>query len=188
MARIKQYGLLLLMLISLGLTGCTQEKAVYQPAIAKLIDRASVYKNANQVDKAICRLESAEDIAPNEYPVQYNLGVIYSENNRYPEAIIHLEKAVSISPNQANGWYTLAYSYEALGDEYTGAVSPAAPPSPEGQVVTPMPKSPEKAKENYQKALKAYQKFLKLASPDDPGREEAQNQITYLTKKLLSSS
>lgn len=178
--------------LSLLLGGCAtqQGEAVYQPAVAKLIEKASSLKNANQTDAAICRLEAAADIAPNTYQVQYNLGVLYSESSRYAPAIEHLNKALTISPNQPNGLYTLGYTYESLGDQYFLVAQAQSPEEARelnvSEEVKALPQSEAltRGKEAYQQAIDVYERFLDAAPASDPARDEVTNQIQSLNAKL----
>ena len=177
-------GLVCVVVSSLFLSGCSEDQAVYQPAVAKLLEKASSLKKASQNDEALCRLKAAEDIMPGSFQVQYDLGVLYSEENHYLPAIEHLEKATSLSPSDANTLYSLGFTYEALGDAYQHAakVSPQELQKPEfafAKGASPGEMA-SKQKEAYQKAIETYQKFLKVASKDDTGRKDVQGQLQLL--------
>lgn len=173
----------------LGFAACSQggDNAVYQPALAKLIEKAREYKDQGQVETAISRLEAAADIAPDTYQVHYNLGVLYSETSNWEKAARHLEKALEISPDQPNGLYTLGYTYESMGDAFNQAAQAASSSetdSPAPQAPGPSPEEARaKAHDAYQKAISAYQRFLEVAPSSDPGRADVQNQLELLTGK-----
>jgi tetratricopeptide (TPR) repeat protein len=185
----------LAMSVVLVLSGCHQNgDAVYQPAVAKLIEKAGALKNENRLNEAICRLEAAADIAPQTYQVQYNLGVLYSQAERWLPAVTHLEKAVGISPGQPNTLYTLAYSYESLGDQYRAVAQSASPEELKSMPFPPEIKSlskeeaAAKGQEAYQKAIETNEKFLQVAPSADPGRKDVEAQLSALKSKATQSA
>lgn len=187
-----RFGFTLVLLATLGATGCNDKKnaAVYQPAVAKLIESAQTFKTANQPGKALCRLEAAADLAPETYQVQYNLGVLASEQNRWDLAIPHLVKATALAPNDANAWYTLAYTYESMGDVYMGRVQVTRPEDINALPMELRKLSKDAASQHahasYAKAVESYQRFLDVAPDSDPGRPDAENQVQALQSKLKS--
>lgn len=158
-------------------SGCNEKAAVYQPAVAMLIEKSAALKAANQLAPAICRLEAAADLAPESYPVQYNLGTLYSQAEQWQSAIEHINKALAIHPGQPNALYTLGYSYQGLGDKYLSE-SAAADTRPAN------PKAESQAVEAYQNAITAYQQFLKTAPAQDQARSDVEAMVTHLQSKL----
>lgn len=184
-SRIGLTGGILLSLLLLFSFGCAQDEAVYQPAVAKLIERASELKHAQQMDQAISRLEAAADLTPQAFEVQYNLGVLYSETNQWAKAVEHLKKAVAISPNQPNGLYTLGFAYESLGDSFSALDSKLSESKEKSS--NPAANSEHAATqqlEAYQNALSTYQLFLKVAPSTDPGRKEVEEQLNLLQDRI----
>jgi tetratricopeptide (TPR) repeat protein len=186
--------LMLACFVGLGLlSGCNEDESVYQPAVAKLIEKANTYKNTSQLPLAICRLEAAADLAPQTYQVHFNLGVLYSENHQFQEAIGALTKAIELSPQSANGYYTLAYAYENLGTEYETVAQAALPKDIDPTTVStairqmPKPEAQRKAAESYEKAIQNYQAYLKLAPSGDPNRADAEGQVQALQQKAFPS-
>jgi tetratricopeptide (TPR) repeat protein len=181
-------------ILSAGLviSGCASHgDAVFQPAVAKLMESASALKNEGKTAEAICRMTAAAELSPEIYQVQYNLGVLYTETNSWPEAIQHLEKAVEINPKEPNGFYTLGYAYESLGDVFSTAVNSPLPTEPEKKEELPeiiREISPEEAQakstESYQKAIEIYQQFMEVAPPNDPARADVQAQLDNLKSKF----
>jgi len=156
-----KYNLFLVMvLIGSFMTACDEKEAVFTPAISALSQKADALHQAGQTGQAICRLESAADIAPDTFQLQYNLGVLYTETHQWPKAVEHLEAATKVSPGQANGFFSLAFAYESWGDD--------------------LKKQSKASAETYQKAITAYQQFLKTSPSTDPGRQNAQAEITRL--------
>ncbi len=191
----KEYAfalLCLMALVMLVLTGCSEKAAVYQPAVAKLVERAAEFKNANQPQEAICRLEAAADIAPDSYQVQYNLGILYSEAQRWEPAINHLKQALEISPNQANALYTLAFTYESQGDQLMQYANITDPKELEGlnmpESVKALSKEDARSKgqEAYQSALGTYQTFLEKAPGNDPSRGQVESHLNMLQSKIAA--
>ncbi len=172
--------------VSVLMMSCAQNNTVYQPAIAKLIEKASAFKNQSHLDEAICRLKAAEDLGPDVYQVHYNLGVLYSEANQWQPAIDELQKALKISPNQPDSLYTLAYSYESLGDMLSG--SPGSPSTEKTKTSTASSTTSvsgqDEAKQAYQEALATYQQYLKVAPQNSQQAKDAQGESTYLESKL----
>jgi tetratricopeptide (TPR) repeat protein len=170
---------------SLVFVGCKQDKAVYQPAVAKLVQSADALKKANRVDEAICRLHAAVDISPDTFQLHYNLGVLYSQANRWAESAAELEKAVKLSPNDPNAWYTLGYAYTAMGDQ-------AKRPSPtngsqdmgSGPPTGPSAEMLAMAQAYYQQALQAFDRYMAVAPQTDSGRQQVQQQMRYLQAQL----
>jgi len=169
---------------SLILTACNEKEAVFEPAVASLIQKADAFHKAGDTGLAICRLEAAADLTPEMFQVQYNLGVLYTENHQWQKATEHLEKAVETNPGQASGFFSLGYAYAAWGDELSGKMEPAAPkPSTKthsAPQISPLAGDP---KTIYPKAIAAYEQFLKIAPDSDPGRQAAQSELTRIQAK-----
>jgi tetratricopeptide (TPR) repeat protein len=178
-----------LLVLSIG-SGCSSQSTVYQPAVAKLIESARTLKDSSQTDAAVCRLESAADIAPDSYQVQYDLGILYSDANQLPHAVEHLKKAADLAPDKPNTFFTLGDTEENLGDLYAEVANAPGPKTlqdprlPADMKKLSKPDATAKSKAAYQDALDAYQKFLQAAPSSDPGRKEVEGQIAALQAKL----
>lgn len=170
------------------LSGCEQDTAVYQPALAKLIEKADALKKANNPEAALCRLQAAADIDAKAFPVQYNLGVLYSQMGQQAQAVEHLKQALAIKPDEPNALYTLGMAYQGLGDEYFNAAQLTDPKARAELPETFRSLSKEdaiaKGKAAYGQALETYQQFLKVAPSADPGRQEVSQQIPLLEARL----
>lgn len=180
-------ALLLAVALLAPLAACSQKQAVYQPAVAKLIERASALKNSNQLDQAICRLEAAADLAPDVFQVQYNLGIVYTEANRPLQAMPHLKQAVALNPNDANAHYALGIAAMAWRDMLTLAekaktqgdnLKDLALP-PEALALSPAEIQTQRA-DATETARQAFAAFLKYAPQQDPARAQIEAQLQTL--------
>jgi tetratricopeptide (TPR) repeat protein len=133
-------------------TGCT-DKAVYNPSIAGLNQKAQAFMASGNVDAAIQRLESALDLSPTDAPTRYNLALAYQQKNALDKAIPLLEKLAeqpdTVDRNKV--LLVLGQVFEAKGD--------AQPALPDGKP-NPTARLPW-----YQKALNAYNK-IQPRTPD----------------------
>jgi tetratricopeptide (TPR) repeat protein len=164
------------------LTGCTEKHAIYQPAVAQLIQRAGQLKNSNQVHAAICRMEAAADLAPSAYPVQYNLAVLYSNTQQWVPAIEHLNQAVALDPKAANAWYTLGIAHEELATllRHASTLSPIERkplPLPKDFLEAPAITLSDQAKTHLAEAKTAYERFLETAPVNDPARSDVLSRL-----------
>jgi tetratricopeptide (TPR) repeat protein len=138
----------LLLSMVLILSGCVTSP--YQPAVSTLLKKALILKESGQTQQALTHLQIAEELIPEAYEVQYNLGVLYLENNQFEKAIIALEKAVTLQANAPNAWYVLGSAYETS--------------------LNTMPPTHLKRQETLQKTTLAYQHYLDSAPASDPNR------------------
>lgn len=97
------------LLICSILTGCSNLD------IEKLNKRANELMNAGDIDGAISRLESINDLNPNFSQTHYNLGVAYYKKKNYEKAITSLNKAIRLKSDFAEAYYTLGVIYEEIG-------------------------------------------------------------------------
>ncbi|MCB0803316.1 MAG: hypothetical protein KDB74_09465 [Flavobacteriales bacterium] len=70
----------------------------------------------NDLQKAMQYIETAERIAPNNYDVLRNLGIVYGLSQQFSKSIVVLEKAIQQKPNIALNYVDLAVSYYNLGE------------------------------------------------------------------------
>lgn len=171
-------------------SGCEQQTSVYQPAVAKLIEKAAQLKQAGNTMEAACRLKAAVDLSPDVFQVQYNLGVVYSDAAQWEAAISALEKAVHLNANQPSAWYALGLSYQSLGDQWENRIQ-AQPTDkavwttvPEAMRATPVTQAKLEAQKAYQNAIKVYTTFLDKAPQNDPSRADVLTQLQALQNKI----
>jgi tetratricopeptide (TPR) repeat protein len=155
---------LLLACYALLTTGCA-DKAVHNPSIAGLNQKAHNLMQNGQVDLAIQRLESALDLNPAEVNTRYNLALAYQKKGDLDKAIPQLE-TLSLEPGtlDVNKIYlSLGQIYEAKGDT-----------QPAGQQGKP---NPQARLPWYEKAALTYRKI-------QPQTPELQAHIQQLQQTL----
>lgn len=96
----------LLALTALLLTSCSNLD------IQKLNKNALTLMNQGNVDGAIARLQSINDLNPNFAETHYNLGIAYHKKGIYDEAINSLNTAISLNGKFADAYYSLGVVYE----------------------------------------------------------------------------
>ncbi|MEB3286759.1 MAG: hypothetical protein VKJ04_04590 [Vampirovibrionales bacterium] len=128
-----------LLLVVLGavliLTGCnntmvvpgSKEGLMYQKAVAALNQKAQSLMTSGDSNGAVCRLESALDLLPEEPQTMSNLAIAYHSAERYPQAITLYEKMAQKQPAKAGFYLKYAgISFEAQGDKLMSMVSDPA--------------------------------------------------------------
>ncbi len=71
----------------------------------------------NDLNKAIQLIQTAQQLAPNNYEVNRNLGIVYGLSRQFDKSIPVLHKAIELQPNLAINYIDLAISYYNLGQE-----------------------------------------------------------------------
>lgn len=105
-----------IILITPLLASCT--KFISNPDIKLLNEKASQLMQSGDIEGAIARLESINDINPNFSQNNYNLGVAYYKNGKYEKSISALKKAVSLDKSLADAYFTIALSYQEIADKH----------------------------------------------------------------------
>lgn len=82
--------------------------------IQKLNYKANELMSAGNIDGAIARLESINDLNPGFPQTHYNLGVAYHKKGDYQKAVDELNKAISLKNNFSEAYYTLGVINEEL--------------------------------------------------------------------------
>jgi tetratricopeptide (TPR) repeat protein len=161
-----QLGLVLVS-YALMITGCA-DKAVYNPSIAGLNQKAQNLMQSGQTDQAIQRLESALDLNPQEVNTRFNLALAYQAKGDLDKAIPLL-----ISLGQQPGTLDINKVHLVLGQVYE-AKGDTQPASKDGQP-NPTARLPW-----YQKAVDSYRKI----QPQTPDLEAHIQQLQQtLTEK-----
>lgn len=106
--------ILALLFVSVITTACINNFAVQE-----LNNKAKVYLQAGDVDKAICRLKSSLELDSNLFETNYNLGVAYIQAEEYDEALKALNVAQKINPDAADTYYSIAVAQESLANNLT---------------------------------------------------------------------
>ncbi len=61
------------------------------------------------------KFQQAARLRPNDYRVQYNLGIAAYQQQRYDDAEKHFKRTVELKPDYTTGWKSLGMTYEARG-------------------------------------------------------------------------
>ncbi len=72
-------------------------------------------QHKNDLVKATSYIETARQLAPNNYDVLRNLGIVYGLSQQFNKSVEVLEKAISLQPNIANNYVDIAVSYYNIG-------------------------------------------------------------------------
>ena len=75
---------------------------------------SSVFMENNKYDEVVTILESAIRVVPDDFRVNFYLGIAYYRLNRYDAAVRQLEKARTIDPKDLGAISQLALVYDAL--------------------------------------------------------------------------
>jgi len=70
--------------------------------------------NPNYIDMAIAALLKAQDLAPTDAEIQYNLALFYNQKGDLEKAIEFLNKAIALKPNYTAAYYVRALYYSEL--------------------------------------------------------------------------
>lgn len=74
----------------------------------------------NDLNNAIRYIETAQQLAPNDYEVNRNLGIVYGLSQQYEKSIAALSKAIELKPQVALNYVDLAVSYYNIGQPEVG--------------------------------------------------------------------
>lgn len=162
----KKYILLTGLFLSLLFTtGCNMSKV----DVNTLNEKAAVYMQNGEYDKAIERLNSINDLDPTFPATYYNLGIAYYNKEDYQKARENLQKAISMNKNLKEAYYSLAIVYE---DEAAKISSDEdALQASKAQIL-----------QCYHDAILNYEKYLNL-NTDAKENEKIKERIEFLTKQ-----
>ena len=107
----KGVGYIFIILLSLCLLSSCSNLDV-QTLNKKAID----LMNSGDIDGAISRLESINDLNPNFPQTQYNLGIAYHKKGKNEKAINSLNKAIKLNNKFSDAYFTLGVVYEEVAD------------------------------------------------------------------------
>ncbi|MEW5821610.1 MAG: tetratricopeptide repeat protein [Cyanobacteriota bacterium] len=85
--------------------------------IQTLNNNAAQLMASGDIDGAIARLESIQDLNPNFPQTNYNLGIAYKEKGDLDKSLHYLERAVELKPNFTQAQLSLAIVYEELSEK-----------------------------------------------------------------------
>ncbi|RMH00611.1 MAG: tetratricopeptide repeat protein [Deltaproteobacteria bacterium] len=123
-----------------------------RPSAAAYVALGRAYRDLGRIEDAVAAFRKARKLDPTLREAAYWEGRILSERNKHAAAVVALERAVQ-GADDRQPWLPLAY--RLLGRSYA-----------------------ELGKRSL--ARKAYEKFLAIADPKDPGRAEATRRLRDL--------
>jgi len=139
--------------------------------IQKLNNKANVLMKAGDIDGAISRLESINDLNPNFPQTHYNLGIAYHKKGDYDKAIASLEQAIRLKNDFADSYYILGVVCE---EKALSLIDKNKKPD-ENTILT--------ISDNLKKSQEAYSQYIKLAkNPSDT--ENIKNKIEALNTDI----
>lgn len=77
------------------------------------LDLAQSLIQTNQLNKALEELTTADQMAPRNLAIHYNLGILYKHELRYTDAERELKSVIAVNPNDAPTWFNLGDVYFA---------------------------------------------------------------------------
>lgn len=138
----------------LSLTSCSNLD------IKKLNQKAIELMNAGNVDGAISRLESINDLNPNFPETNYDLGIAYEKKGNYAKAIIYLNKAVSLRKDFADAYYSMGVVYEEMALAGVDTLNKKSGPDKANQV--------KDIVDNFKKSQDAFSNYVNYSrNPED---------------------
>jgi tetratricopeptide (TPR) repeat protein len=142
--------------------------------VQQLNQKAMEYMKQGDVDSAIARLESINDLNPKFPQTHYNLGIAYHKKQQYEKALASLDKATQLKSDFAQAYYTKGVIYEEM------AVNLA-----ESKDVKVQDK--QKAVEYFTKSSENFEKYLQY-SPDAQDVKEVKSKIEQLNNDIKQYS
>lgn len=85
--------------------------------VQKLNNKASELMQQGDIDGAIARLESIQDLNPNFPQTNYNLGLAYKEKQDLERAVKYLERSIHLKPDFYQAHISLSVINEELADQ-----------------------------------------------------------------------
>ncbi len=79
------------------------------------LDEAVDYAEAEQYDQAIAALQELLQIAPDDYRVHGNLGIVYYQTDQYDKAIAEFQEVLRLEPDDPNAYHHLGVIYANQG-------------------------------------------------------------------------
>jgi tetratricopeptide (TPR) repeat protein len=78
--------------------------------------------NPSYLKQALEAIKSAEELAPNDASISYNLGVLYGQTGDSNKAVTELERTISLRPDYQDARYALGIFYRELAVDANGNV------------------------------------------------------------------
>ncbi len=153
------------------LTAC-DEDVVHQRPVSELNTAAENYRQQGNVPAAVCRLEAALDLRPNDTTTLNNLAIAYKENGQLFESMQTFESlSQEEGINQVAVKKALGIVSEAIADKYqVSAVEITdAPPAPKKLTPDEIKAIQKKALAQYEVAIAYYQEAIDAAQTSENG-------------------
>lgn len=107
----KFHVILSLLIIAITFSACSNID------VQILNNKAAELMNKGDIDGAISRLESIQDLNPNFPQTNYNLGIAYKEKKDYNKALNYLEKAIKLNPKMYQAHIALSVIAEEMATQ-----------------------------------------------------------------------
>jgi len=142
------------------------------------------YFRMHSFDPAITHLQLARDLQPQNQEVWIDLGRAYASAGRNHEAISTLRAWLARNPHDPDALYWIGNIYNSLSQNVLDGMIVK---DPNHYLVLELEGDQFREKQDYAKALQAYQEALK-AAPDAPGLHFNVGDVYYQTMKLPEAS
>ncbi|MGE0201667.1 MAG: tetratricopeptide repeat protein [Candidatus Melainabacteria bacterium] len=174
------------------LSGC-DDNLVYKRSVGDLNSKAQQFIGMGDYPSAVCRLEAALDLAPNEPATLNNLAIAYKENSQYEKSLAVFEQMKKTNTDAAKAVQieqSIAILNEAVADDLITKADelevrlqnpPEAPAKPNPAEITALR---QKAVLAYEDAIAQYNSLLGLGKGVDT--KAVQEQVKALESKVDS--
>ncbi len=167
-------------------------------AIQELNNKAKVYMEAGETEKAICRYKSSLDLDNTIFETNYNLGVAYISQKDYEDAIEVLKNAQKLNSEVADVYYSLGVALEGQAyDKISGIDKQDKTPdcqSIDEQILEEQPVSDKKKELSiedkqeisklFMDAVDNYNKYLTI-NPQAEDKDNVNNRIEEINSELV---
>lgn len=156
---------------------------------AHFVDKGDEFMRTSKWNQAVEAYKQAISISPKNSDAYVALGEAYNQMGRHGEAFAPLVRAIQLDPQNASAHYGIGYAY-LMGDNYEKSIGffesairlePEYPEALYG-IGLAYAKVGEKTgdKIKQQEAVSALDRYLRLASEDDPQKADAERLLTDL--------
>lgn len=142
--------------------------------VQKLNEKAAELMQQGDVDGAIARLESIQDLNPNFPQTNYNLGIAYKEKKQYEKSELYLERAIELKPDFYQAYLALSVVNEELANHIITTL-PDITVTNNSKKDLIKPEEKEKLVNYLKKAKKSLEEYIKYS-------KNTVNQDTYSEK------
>ncbi len=175
------------MLAKLG--KCEESKSMLSPLALSFrpeVEQAlgDCYFRMYSFDEAILHLRIARELQPNRQEVWIELGRAYASAGRNQDAISTLRAWLAQNPHDPDALYWIGRIYNSMSQK---VLDEMIVKNPNHYLVRELEGDQWRLKQDYEKALQAYQAALKVA-PDAPGLHFNVGDVYYQMMKLPEAS